>query len=158
MATRKAQNRGKRATAAELAEICTEYLQGEPISNIAKGLYRSPGFVKAAIEKIGVPFRPTSARARAHIALLPEACIGESYKDGEVVWSAKYHAPAIVKKLYMEERYMSNVYQIYVIEKTDSSGSYFEYVDSGGFFAYAPAYDLGKLSHLEEFGVDISKI
>jgi len=158
VASRKAENKGKRASKEELAQIITEYLKSEPISNIAKSLYRSAGFVKAAIERIGVPVRPSSSEARSHISLLPESCIGETFREGETVWSAKYHAPAIIKKAVSENRYDCTVYQIYVIEPTDSAGTYFEYVTGGGFFAYAPAYDLGKLEHLKEYGVDISKI
>ena len=57
-----------------------------------------------------------------------------------------------------EGKYKNSSDQIYVIEKVDSSGSYFEYVDRGGFNAFALAYDIGRLSHLEEYGVDLRKI
>ena len=30
--------------------------------------------------------------------------------------------------------------------------------DIGGFYAFALAYDLGKLKHLEEYGVDLEKL
>jgi hypothetical protein len=31
-------------------------------------------------------------------------------------------------------------------------------VETGGYFAYSLAYDLGKLEHLKEYGVDLSRI
>ena len=31
-------------------------------------------------------------------------------------------------------------------------------IDKGGYAAYSLAYDLGKLSHLEKYGVDLSRI
>ena len=29
---------------------------------------------------------------------LPEECVAEDFADGEIVWSAKYHGPAIIKQ------------------------------------------------------------
>ena len=74
-----------------------------------------------------------------------------------MVWSAKYHAPAVVKRNIpgYEDKYGCEAYSIYVIEKIDSEGSYFEYVQSGGFNAYAPAYDLGSLRHLNKYDINI---
>jgi len=157
---RKAQNRGKRATDGEILEVISEYLQGEPISQIATGLYRSAGFVRGIIDRLGVPFRPTNAEERSQVALLPDACVREEFRTGAMVWSAKYHAPAVVKQCIpgYEDKYGCEAYQIYVIEKIDSDGSFFEYVQSGGFNAYALVYDLGSLEHLTQYGVNLDKI
>jgi len=38
-----------------VADAVTGFLSGEPISTIAAGLYRSSGFVKSIIERVGVP-------------------------------------------------------------------------------------------------------
>ena len=48
--------------------------------------------------------------------------------------------------------------KIYVFEKVDTSDSWFPGIEVGGFNAYCLAYDLGKLSHLEEAGVDLQRI
>ena len=40
-------------------------------------------------------------------------------------------------------------------EKIQKSGMN---VSTGGYAAYSLAYDLGKLSHLEKYGVDLSRI
>ena len=42
------------------------------MSNIAKGLYRSPAFVKSLLEKIGVPQRPTKVEGRKQEYYLPD--------------------------------------------------------------------------------------
>jgi len=52
---RKAQNKGKGVTEAEKKSIVTYYLEGANISDIAKALYRSPAFIKAVIERLGIP-------------------------------------------------------------------------------------------------------
>ena len=54
-ATRKAQNKGKRATEAEIKEAVQSYLEGYNISEISKRLYRSSTFVRNIIDKAGVP-------------------------------------------------------------------------------------------------------
>jgi hypothetical protein len=158
-ATRKAANSGKRARPDEIVSVVSEYLQGEPISKIAAGLYRSSGFCKAIIERIGVPTR-LSAAERKGLDFLPEACIAESFLAGQVVWSAKYHSTAIIVKEmpHYEECYGSKCYQISVIEPVDASDSYFKHIEAGGFNAFALAYDIGSLEHLTEYGVDLSKI
>ena len=50
---RVSQNRGRPARPDEIQDIVKEYLSGENVSNIAKGLYRSPAFVKSILEKSG---------------------------------------------------------------------------------------------------------
>lgn len=166
-------NKGKKATTEEIRQAIVEYLQGTPISEIAERLFRSSGFVKSIIEKVGVPQRPTNTEARAKVAFLPDQCMADSFSIKEMVWSAKYHTTAVivdemsvekqknykgVKVLDYEEKYGSKCYNIYVTEPVDSSDTFFPYVIKGGFYAYALAYDLGKLSHLEQFGVDLTKI
>jgi hypothetical protein len=158
-ATRKAANSGKRARPDEIISVVSEYLQGEPVSKIAAGLYRSSGFCKAIIERIGVPTR-LGVEERRGFDILPEACIADRFRCDQVVWSAKYHRTAIIVKEipHYEEKYSSKCYQISVIEPVDASDSYFKHIEAGGFNAFALAYDLGSLEHLTEYGVDLSKI
>ena len=47
--------KGKAATKDEVADAVTRFLSGDAISEIAAGLFRSSGFVKAIIERTGVP-------------------------------------------------------------------------------------------------------
>ena len=149
---RKAQNKGKAATSEEVETAITEFLSGEPISEIAAGLYRSSGFVKAIIERVGVP-----QKGDGRYDYLPEECVGDTFKEKEIVWCARYHSPAQIRKevinIDYEKKYGSKCYDICVLEKTEN-----EFSIQGGFRASQLAYDLGKLTHLEKYGVDLSRI
>lgn len=116
--------------------------------------------MKNILERVGVPQRPPSAEDRKKPAFLPENCIAEVFEPNEIVWSACYHAPAIVikkedKPLY-QEKYSSDCYQIYIFEK-GSDENYLARAGVGGFYASSLAYDLGKLSHLTALGIDLKK-
>ena len=142
------------------------------MSNISKGLYRSPSFVKSILEKIGVPQRPTQVEGRKQEYYLPEECVAEDFEEGEIVWSATHHAPAVINrkmsKEYQDsrpglqtvnyiEKYGCECYGIHVRQKP-STEDMWDMPDVGGFYAFALAYDLGKLKHLEEYGVDLQKL
>ena len=169
---RVSQNRGRPARPDEVQDIVKEYLSGENVSNIAKGLYRSPAFVKSLLEKIGVPQRPTKVEGRKQEYYLPEQCVADNFNEGEIVWSATHHAPAVIDKKLSKEhqdskaglqtvdyisKYGSDCYSIYVRQKPNTEDMW-EMPEVGGFYAFALAYDLGKLKHLEEYGVDLQKI
>jgi len=169
VADRKAKNRGKAASKEEIVQVISEYLQGETIADISKGLFRSSGFVKNIIEKIGVPQRPTSMEDKKGIDFLPDACVAEIFAKGEIVWSARYHTTAVIKEeitgsnkgmieVDYEKKYGSKCYKIDVIEKVNAEDSMFPYLTKGGFTAASLAYDLGKLTHLEEYGVDLKRL
>ncbi len=162
--TRKNQNKGKAATKFEIQEACEEYLKGENITNIAKRLYRSAGFVKALLEKVGVPTRPSGKEERATTSLVPDSCIADTFNEGELAWSARYHAVVVVGKEITvnfakclrgtdyEQKYGSKCYSIVVKENSES-----DFV-TGGYSAFSLAYDLAKLEHLREYGVKIENI
>lgn len=166
---RKSQNKGKSATKEEVADAVTKFLSGDPISEIAAGLYRSSGFVKAIIERTGVP-----QKGEGGYDYLPDECVAEDFAAGEIVWSAKYHGPAIIKQelsvdyqaekagmsdVNYEKKYGSKAYNIWVIEKiSDDYSERWTASTGGGFTATQLAYDLGKLTHLEKHGIDLSRI
>jgi hypothetical protein len=170
---RKNMNRGKKATDAEISEAVARFLAGDPISDISRGLYRSTGFVNNIIEKVGVPARIIGKENQLKLDFIPDECVSDDFEKGEVVWSAKYHAAARIRQQLSPE-YVSNAkgmmntnyeeiygckcYAISVIERVDSDDSLFPAVQHGGFAAYAPAYELGKLKHLEQYGVDLSRL
>ena len=87
-AKRKAQNKGKAATPQEITTAVAMYLEGATVSDIAKGLYRSPAFVKGIIDRIGVPQKlsMTDYEGRRN-AMLPEQCVSEEFKPEEKVWA-----------------------------------------------------------------------
>lgn len=152
-----------------MGDAVTRFLSGDSISEIAGGLYRSSGFVKSIIERMGVP-----QKDEGRYDFLPEECVAESFEKGEIVWSAKYHGPAIIraelsvdyqaelpgyKDVNYESKYGSKAYKIWVLEKVDDDYSErWTTATGGGFTATQLAYDLGKLSHLKQYGVDLSRI
>lgn len=171
--TRKSQNRGKPAQKHEIQEAVTRYLRGDSIQAIATGLYRSPAFVNTLIEKVGVPQRVVSTEEKRGYDYLPEECVSETFEVGEIAWSARHHTAVKVIREYdmdycraskglsntdYEKKYSSKCYSVYVLEDVDSSDSFFPGVERGGYFASSLAYDLGKLSHLEQYGVDLSRL
>lgn len=159
---RKQYNRGRPASQAEIQDAVLSYLQGDNISDISKSMYRSALFIKNLLERIGVPQRPSSLDERVQNAYLPEECVSDDFDVGEKVWSAGYHAPAVVEKRLDDKKYIElygcPCYSIYIFEKVDSSESLYSNTELGGFYAYSPAYDLGKLVHLQEHGVNLERI
>lgn len=167
VASRKKKNRGRAATNQEVSEAVAGYLRGDPIADIAKNLYRSSAFVKALIEKVGVPER-VAGEDSTEVDYLPEQCTAESFNIGDVVWSAKYHSSAIIEDeisvdyqaerpgyldVNYESKYTSKCYAIYVLTRNEEDNVYEK--RKSGFSAFSLAYDLGSLEHLKEYGVDL---
>ena len=154
-AKRKAQLKGKPASKDEIKSAIQSYLRGESVSEISQGMYRSAGFIRAILDQVGVPTRPVAIEERKGCAFLPDQCVAEEFTEGERVWSAFYHAPAIVGKQYedpmYEEKYAGKCYSIYILEESES-------LNVGGYHGASIAYDLGKLTHLEQHGIDTTKI
>jgi transposase len=163
---RKSQNRGKKSTSMEIRETIECYLKGETISDISKRLYRSTTFVKNILDKVGVPEKLPKTKQKG-AAYLPEECVSESFEMGEKVWSASYHAPAIIEEEYTkeyqnknaglkytnyEDKYGCSLYRVWIIEGEAEWNDRFGYM-TGGFSAHQLAYDLGSLKHLEQYGV-----
>lgn len=164
---RKKQNRGRAADSTEIREAVERFLSGDSIAEIAAGLFRSAGFVRSIIERVGVPQKQEGA-----YDYLPDECCAEAFEDGELVWSARYSAPAIVERevsvdyqaenlgfqdVNYEKKYGSKCYTIWVLQSHDEDGEdMWARVKTGGFYASALAYDLGKLQHLKQYGVNLN--
>ena len=164
---RKNRNKGKSATDYEIKEAVTMYLKGENVTTIAQSLFRSAGFVRAILDRLGVPTKPSSIEERVGTGYLPDKCVAEEFQPGELAWSAKYHAIVEIQHEMTPEyskskkgvgntdylqKYGSRCYATIVRKSTDDFGT------PQGFFAFDLAYDLGKLSHLEKFGVNLAAI
>ena len=165
-ATRKAQNRGRKATDLEKRDAIERYLNGQTVSEIAKGMFRSTTFIRNLIDSIGVPQKITKSEKSVYACrtpMLPEQCVAESFDIDERVWSAHDNAMAIVKKEAISkttnyvDKYSAKCYQIFVITMTDFDTKYFGYQKIGGHWSHSLAYDLGSLRHLKEYGIDIYK-
>jgi hypothetical protein len=157
---RKAERRGKPATDIEISNIVTGYLEGDSIQDLSKRVFRSAAFVKSVIERVGVPTRVVG-EAKHEPAYLPDACMATDFSKGEIAWSAAYHAPCeIIKKLdgkIYEDKYNGNCYQVWIKEKVVDANTGFG-LAGGGFNAFVPAYELGKLSHLKQYGVNVESL
>ena len=130
--------------------------------------------MKSILEKIGVPQRPTKTEDRMQEYYLPEECVAEDFEVGEIVWSANHHAPAVIENKLSKEyqdskpgiqtvdyisRYGCHCYSILVRQKSSgNSDYYYDIPDIGGFFSFALAYDLGKLTHLEQYGINLENL
>lgn len=152
--TRKAQLRGRPATEAEMRDMIERYLAGETFSEISSATFRSVAFVKSHLERVGVPERIVGEE-KYETEYLPDECVSEEFSVGEIAWSAKYHAPCEViteeKGSYLE-KYSSKAYRVWVREPSEHYGKI------GGFFASQLAYDLGRLEHLQKYGININNL
>lgn len=149
----KAKKRGVPASKEEIKYIIEAYMEGASIGTIAKSNYRSTAFVKSIIDRVGVPTRVVGDD-KFTVEYLPDECVAEEFEVGELVWSAKYHAVCKILKRLSDEKYVAKYgcpcYDMYVFEETE------EISTKGGFYASAAAYDLGKLTHLKEYGVNVA--
>ena len=57
-----------------------------------------------------------------------------------------------------EKIYGSKLYDMYIIEKGDFSKTFFPHITVGGRCGVSLAYDLGKLDHFIDYGVDIERL
>ena len=154
---RKAQNKGKGATEMEIKQVVNFYLDGANVSDIAKGLYRSPAFVKGIIDRIGVPQKlsMTDYEGRRN-AMLPEQCVSEEFKPEEKVWAIRQNYPAIVNKEIQPELADERGYRVYLVNtiectQEDLKDTYFPYLSFAGKQYCLASYEMGSLRHLREY-------
>jgi len=150
-------NRGKPLSDHEIKETVLRYLQGEPLTEISKSLFRPAKPLKDLVTRLGVPTKPPYEQ-RVRPSVIPEQCVSEIFNEGQRAWSAVYHASCtivkeVLNKPYNDE-YSSRCYQIYVDEPFIEEVPGFE-GKVGGFYAYSLAYNLGSLEHLKELGVTL---
>lgn len=132
-AAMRAEKRGKPATEGELSYIVSTYLEGGTIDSISTALYRGATFVRAALDRLGVPIRQP-AHSYFSPNLLPDECTRTAFKVGELVYSARYDSLARIKS-----EFKPGVYSIYLLgEKWQE-------------YAYQPAYELASLDHLKKY-------
>jgi hypothetical protein len=154
---RKAQNKGKGATEMEIKQVVNFYLDGSNISDIAKGLYRSPAFIKAIIDRVGIPQKlaMTDYEGRKN-AILPEQCVAEEFEVGEKIWAVRQNYPALVEREVQEEKAEERGYKIYLCytiecSQHDLKDSYFPHLTYAGKYYPLASYDMGKLNHLQKY-------
>jgi len=139
IAERKAALRGKPATKEDVIYIISEYLNGETVDAISKMTYRSPGFIKNILEANAVPIRiPGSTYFNPE--LVPEGAMRDRFKEGEVVYSARYDSLARIDMEQKTEKY-GYIYRVWLLSE--------KWLQS----AYQEAYELASLEHLRQLGV-----
>jgi len=127
----------KKLTDADKQYIISEYINGENISNISKSLYRSASVIKRVLINSKVPIRKSSVDYFDPV-FLEEDTIKEDYEPGDLVFSARYNVPALIKKLVQVSETHGKVYSIWLLGKN-------------AMFASQPYYELGNLTHVQEY-------
>lgn len=136
-------NRGTALRPDEIRIIVEGFLVGQTISDISEMVARSPSIVNNVLDSHGVPSRPRGDDKHKY-ALLPEECVRESFSQGEIVWSARYHTSAeVIKLLGKTKDGLSNVYRVWVNEPSEMRAR-------GGFYHSCAATELGSLEHLKD--------
>lgn len=155
---RRAANRGKPASPDEIKSVIEDYLSNMTVSDIAAGLYRSTTFVRNIIDTVGVPQRGVGENY-FEFSQLPEQCVSDEFKDNEIVWSARHQSPAVIDAhVGRTKDGIANLYRVYVIEPFEAPDKlYVKSWGTPGFYATQPAYELGRLEHLKQYGVNVER-
>jgi hypothetical protein len=126
----------------EVKEIVESYLAGDSLSKISENVYRSIAIVKMVLEEFNLPIRNKSYSYFDPVFLEKEEMISSDYKDGDLVFSARYNCPALVKKLVQKSDIHGNVYKIWLY------GDYNQW-------AAQPYYELSDLRKVQKLGVKL---
>lgn len=155
---RRAANRGKPASPDEIKSLINGYLTGDTVSDLANELYRSTTFVRNIIETVGVPQRGVG-EDYFNFSPLPEQCISDSFELNEIAWSARYQGPCIIDKAAGKTKDgLANLYRVYVIEPFEAPDKiYVRSWGTPGAYSYEPAFELGRLEHLRQYGVNVER-
>lgn len=137
-AAKRAALRGKPATTGEISFIISGYLEGQAVDSLSEKTYRSSVFIKQILDMYNVPIR-----AKAHDyfkpELIPEGAMRDRFKEGEIVYSARYDS---IAKIHGEIRQKGQwIYRLWLMS------------DKWQQFAYQEAAELASLEHLKELGV-----
>jgi hypothetical protein len=139
------ENKRKPIQEYEVREIVLNYLKGESMASIAKGLYRTINMVKNVLDEYGVPRHQTGDDYYQKPELIPDAAVAEKFNEGELVWSARYNCVAEVKYLQITDWEHGPVYSLWVFGKYNER-------------AYQPWYELGKLPILNKLNISTEEI
>jgi hypothetical protein len=164
---RMSKNRGKPASKIELKDMIEMYLDGQPVTDIARYLFRSPAFVKANLDRIGVPTRVSEGEK----FIVPDECVKYEFEVGEWVWFQDNrpdvrggHAGKITKELPLKpERRLGHAYTIdYWIPMEWQEGFWVPWwpgIKRVKGWTTANAEDLASIQHLvDEYGINEAKL
>lgn len=128
--------RGTPLTDQEKAYIISSYLEDVSLTDISDSSFRSINVIKNILKTYGIPLREATVNYES--VFLPDISIKEDYNSGDLVFSAKYNAPAKIRS------YIDNgIYSIWLYGRHQQ-------------WAYQPYWELGSLVKVQkELGVDI---
>ena len=147
---KKAYSKAQRARKRKLAiskdeekEVVSDYLSGDSLIEISNSIFRSIAVVKRILAKYNVPERSSEYNYMNPVFIEDTK---EEYKEGDLVFAARYNVPAkIVKKLQLDRDH-GNIYRIWLYGNEQQ-------------YALQPYYELGDLTKLQtELGIDIKDI
>lgn len=135
----RAKKRGKPVDKAEAKSIIYAYLTSGSMEEAGKVNFRPVAVVSRILEEYGARLRAPSTNYFDPI-LLPDACMAESFEEGEYVWSARWNALAEIKQKRNPEEYL-----IWVLGANSQ-------------YSYQPPEELGSLKHLQELGINFQNM
>lgn len=139
-AEQRAKNRGKPPTEYEIQTCVQSYLEGEPVTNIAKRLYRPPIFVKNVLDRCHIPIRVPGSTFFKDVAMIPEEAVKEKFQTGEIVYAVRYNSLARIMHIFKDKK-NNDAYCIYLMDEKLQH------------CAYQPYWELCDLSYLTKFGI-----
>lgn len=90
---------------ATASQIVSGYLSGTSLADISEETYRSTNVVKRVLTKYNVPIRNTSVDYFHPIYIDNDEAIKEDYKNGDLVYSARYDCPATISRGFHTEKH-----------------------------------------------------
>lgn len=105
---------------ADKKEIIDSYLAGDALTKISDITFRSITVIKNVLKAYNVPLREPSSNFFNPV-FLPDDSISDKYKEGDLVYSARYNSPAYIRKeiepgvfsLWTTDEYRKQIVQPY---------------------------------------------
>lgn len=139
-AEQRAKNRGKPPTDYEIQSCIESYLEGEPITNIAKRLYRPHIFVKNVLDRCKVPIRVPGATFFNDVPMIPEEGLSDNFTKDQIVYAVRYQSLARILHEF-KDRKGNKVYNVFLMDEPLQH------------CAYQPTWELCDLTYLSKYGV-----
>jgi hypothetical protein len=140
----RAKKRGTPVDDAEFVEMATAYFERTPLNEIARMAFRSEAVVKHHLEVGGAMLRQHGNVDPLNPPMLPDICMRDSFKIGEIVWVAGYNCVGEIKAEF--QRGGENAYKVYLLDASQER------------VVYQMVYELGSLEHLTSRGFDVTKL
>jgi hypothetical protein len=139
---RRKQNRTMPITISDKADIVNGKLEGETLTDLSDRTFRSIAVIKNILSMYNIPHKENVGTYH-NPELLPDSAISNDYEPGDLVWSACYSCPAVIKTAGQENKNGIMVYRIWLY------GKYNQYANQ-------PYYELGDLRKAQkELGLSI---